>query len=41
MSRMDPRWRGAIALSALVGGLLPGVLLLGLWMLLYPRGASA
>ena len=41
MSRMNLRWKSAIALSALLGGLLPGVLLFGLWLLVEPRESSS
>lgn len=34
---MDLRWRWAIALSTVLGGIVPGALLFGLWLLVTPR----
>ena len=37
MKDMDLRWKGALFLSTLAGGLLVGGLLLGVWWLMRPR----
>ena len=39
MKTMDSRWKGALFLSTLAGGVLAGGLVFGLWWLVKPRGA--